>query len=54
MFKFGLKFKVNLGFYNSIGRVFDCDSKNIGSIPIKNPELKNKKEKFCICFYLIH
>ena len=27
------------GFYNLIGRVFDCDSKNIGSIPIKNPVL---------------
>jgi hypothetical protein len=27
-----------LGFYSLSGKVFDCDSKDIGSIPIKNPD----------------
>ena len=26
------------GFYSLIGRVFDCDSKCVGSTPIKNPK----------------
>ena len=30
-----------IGFYSLIGRVFDCDSKCMGSSPIKNPIIRD-------------
>ena len=46
-----------LGFYSLSGKVFDCDSKDIGSIPIKNPYFllfwrKGRRGKFRIYSYI--
>jgi F0F1-type ATP synthase membrane subunit a len=39
MLRLGLKCCLYNGFYSLIGRALDCESKDIGSIPIKNPKI---------------
>ena len=41
----------SLGFYSLIGKVFDCDSNDIGSNPIKNPKSSKSKNVLIFCSF---